>query len=58
MAVLIASKSPIAVTTSKLSLNYSRDHSVQEGLDHVLLLNSVMLQTGDVAKAAMGSMQK
>ena len=53
MATLIAQKSPVAVATSKQSLLYSRDHTVQEGLDHILLLNSVMLQTPDMAKAAM-----
>jgi Delta3,5-Delta2,4-dienoyl-CoA isomerase len=58
LAKLIASKSPVAVTTTKLSLNYSRDHSVQEGLDHILLLNSAMLQTDDLPKAAMANMQK
>lgn len=58
MAVLIASKSPVAVTTTKLSLNYSRDNTVQAGLDHICLLNSVMLQTEDSAKAAMAAMSK
>ena len=33
LAELIASKSPIAVQGSKVNLNYSRDHTVQEGLD-------------------------
>jgi len=32
----IASKSPVAVQGSKMSLVYSRDHSVQEGLDHIV----------------------
>jgi len=32
----IASKSPVAVQGSKISLVYSRDHSVQEGLDHIV----------------------
>ena len=45
----------MAVTTTKSSLNYSRDHSVQEGLDHIALLNSVMLQTQDMSKAAMAN---
>ena len=43
LAKLIASKSPVAVAASKRSIIYSRDHSVSEGLDHVGLLNSVML---------------
>ena len=58
LATLIATKSPVAVTTSKQSLNYSRDHTVQEGLDHICWLNSVMLQTDDMGKAAMASFQK
>ena len=43
MAKVIAQKSPVAVTETKLSLNYSRDHTVQQGLDHILKLNSAML---------------
>jgi delta(3,5)-delta(2,4)-dienoyl-CoA isomerase len=52
LATFIASKSPVAVTASKQSLNYSRDHSVQEGLDHIATINAVMLQTDDLAKSA------
>ena len=32
----IASKSPVAVQGIKLSLNYSRDHTVEEGLNHIV----------------------
>lgn len=32
----IANKSPVAVQGSKISMVYSRDHSVQEGLDHIV----------------------
>ena len=35
MASLIASKSPVAVQVSKLTLNYSRDHTVDDSLDYV-----------------------
>lgn len=41
MAELIASKSPVAVTGSKVNLVYSRDHTVQEGLDFVASVNGV-----------------
>jgi len=41
-----------------MSLNFSRDHSVQEGLDHIAALNSAMLQTDDLATAAGSMMQK
>ncbi len=43
LATLIASKSPVAVSTTKRSIVFSRDHPVSEGLEHVGLLNSVML---------------
>jgi len=32
----IANKSPVAVQGSKTSMIYSRDHSVQEGLDYIV----------------------
>ena len=58
LASLIASKSPVAVTATKLSLNYSRDHTVQEGLDHIMRLNSALLQTEDMKTAALAAFQK
>lgn len=36
IASTIASKSPVAVQTSKLALIHARDHSVQEGLDFIV----------------------
>jgi delta(3,5)-delta(2,4)-dienoyl-CoA isomerase len=36
VAADIAAKSPVAVQVTKRSLVYSRDHTVQEGLDHVV----------------------
>jgi len=35
-ATLIANKSPVAVQGTKASLVYSRDHTVQEGLEHIV----------------------
>ena len=32
----IASKSPVAIQGTKVHLNYSRDHSVQEGLQNMV----------------------
>jgi delta(3,5)-delta(2,4)-dienoyl-CoA isomerase len=43
IAKTIASKSPVAINISKKSIIYSRDHSVEEGLNHIALLNGVML---------------
>ncbi|XP_013416113.1 delta(3,5)-Delta(2,4)-dienoyl-CoA isomerase, mitochondrial [Lingula anatina] len=57
-AALIASKSPIAVQGSKVSIVYSRDHSVQEGLEHIACWNSAMLQSEDVMTAAMAAVEK
>lgn len=36
LAILIASKTPIAVQTSKKNVIYSRDHTVQEGLEYLV----------------------
>jgi len=58
MAKSIAEKSPVAVATTKISRLYSRDKSVTEGLDHIAILNSVMLQSEDLEKAAMASLTK
>ncbi|KAG2218283.1 hypothetical protein INT45_002405 [Circinella minor] len=57
-ARLIASKSPVAVVSSKLLMNYSRDHSVDEGLQYTAVWNSAMLQTEDIPKSIQAFMQK
>lgn len=36
IAETISKKSPVAVQTSKKSIIYSRDHSVDEGLEHIV----------------------
>ncbi|KAI9278418.1 ClpP/crotonase-like domain-containing protein [Phascolomyces articulosus] len=50
-ARLIAAKSPVAVVSSKLLLNHSRDHSVDEGLEYTRVWNSAMLMTEDIPKS-------
>ncbi|XP_066933116.1 delta(3,5)-Delta(2,4)-dienoyl-CoA isomerase, mitochondrial-like [Clytia hemisphaerica] len=57
LAKQIASKSPIAVQTTKLQLNYARDHGVDEGLDYIASWNMGLLQTQDMLKAAQATMQ-
>ena len=47
----IARNSPVAVVVTKSSLNYSRDHTVAEGLHHIALQNSAALMTEDLAKS-------
>ncbi|KAI5304090.1 putative enoyl CoA hydratase [Ascosphaera pollenicola] len=58
LAGLIASKSPIGVQGTKELLNYSRDHSVAEGLRYTSVWNSAMLQTKDMAAALLSGIQK
>ncbi|GAB1863154.1 Delta(3,5)-Delta(2,4)-dienoyl-CoA isomerase, mitochondrial isoform X2 [Camponotus japonicus] len=54
----IANKSPVAVQGSKISMVYSRDHSIQEGLDHIAMHNKAMLQSEDFLNAAMAQAVK
>lgn len=47
----IAAKSPLAVRGLKAALNYSRDHSVTEGLAHIAAQNASLLLAPDVLEA-------
>ena len=50
----ITSNSPVAVRGSKLSLNYSRDHSVADGLEHIATHNAAALITDDLMNSFAG----
>uniref|UniRef100_A0A0A9Y7G8 Delta(3,5)-Delta(2,4)-dienoyl-CoA isomerase, mitochondrial n=2 Tax=Lygus hesperus TaxID=30085 RepID=A0A0A9Y7G8_LYGHE len=54
----IASKSPVAVQGTKRSLVYSRDHSVQEGLNHIAMWNQTMIQSEDFMNASVAQATK
>ncbi|XP_010896830.1 delta(3,5)-Delta(2,4)-dienoyl-CoA isomerase, mitochondrial isoform X1 [Esox lucius] len=58
MAREIAGRSPVAVQGTKVNLIYSRDHSVAEGLDYMATWNMSMLQSEDIVKSAVASMEK
>lgn len=58
MAGGIAARSPLAVQGTKVNLIYSRDHSVQEGLNYMATWNMSMLQSHDVMKSAQATMEK
>ncbi|KAK3115640.1 hypothetical protein LTR53_004793 [Teratosphaeriaceae sp. CCFEE 6253] len=58
MAQSLALKSPVAVQGTKQILNFSRDHSVQDGLNYVSVWNAAMLQTQDVKDAMMAGLKK
>jgi len=52
----IASRSPLAVAGSKAALNFARDHSVAEGLEHQRLVQGAFVSLGDIG-AAVTAMQ-
>jgi enoyl-CoA hydratase len=58
VATEIASKSPMAVSGTKRSINYSRDHSVADGLDYIATWNAAMFDTDDKDEAFMAQSEK
>jgi enoyl-CoA hydratase len=54
----IAEKSPLAVWGSKRMLNFGRDHSTQDTLDHVAAWQSGMLDLDDVQRAVAAQQDK
>ena len=54
----LASKSPLAMWGTKEAINYSRDHSIQDGLNFVSLWNAGMLHPEDVTVSMMAKMEK
>jgi len=47
----IAAKSPLAVAGSKLALNHARDHGTAAALEQMILLQSAIFDTGEMAEA-------
>jgi enoyl-CoA hydratase len=58
LATSIAKHSPMAVYGSKAMLNYSRDHSVQESLNHMATWQAGMLQQSDIHEAMAAAIEK
>lgn len=58
VANTIASKSPVAIMGTKHNLNHSRGKSVGEALEYMATWNAAMLQTDDLASAAIASLKK
>ncbi|GBF57750.1 short-chain-enoyl-CoA hydratase [Candidatus Phycosocius bacilliformis] len=47
----IASKAPLAVTGSKLMINYARDHSIRDSLDYIATWQAGMFSPSHMAEA-------
>lgn len=58
IAQQIASKSPLSIRGTKAIMNYSRDHSVADGLDYMATWNAAMLLSDDLMEAFQAKMQK
>ena len=58
MAAQIAAKSPLSIRGVKEMLNYSRDHSVADGLNYIATWNAAMLMSNDLTAAMMAGMSK
>lgn len=54
----IASKSPLAVTGSKVMINYARDHTINEGLDYIALWQTGMFEPLEMQEAFMARSEK
>lgn len=54
VACRVAALSPVAVVGTKTSLNYSRDHSVSDGLHHVATHNALALMSADLGLTGGG----
>jgi enoyl-CoA hydratase len=51
----IASKSPMAIWGTKQSMNFSRDHSVADGLEYIATWNAAMFDMDDMGEAFVAS---
>ena len=58
VAAEIAEKSPLAIWGSKEMLNYTRDHSVEDGLNYIATWQAGMFFGGDMAEAFQAMSEK
>ncbi len=58
VAKQIATRSPLAIATSKLALNHARDHGTAASLAQMKLLQSAVFDTAEMARAISGWQQK
>jgi len=58
VAAEIASKNPVAVTGSKVIINYGRDHSTADTLDYIGVWNASMLPATHMKEAFSAMAEK
>ena len=58
LAAELSQKSPLTLRGIKETMNYSRDHSVAEGLNYVALRNAAMLLSKDLVEAVTAFYEK
>lgn len=54
----IAAKAPLAVTGSKVMINYARDHSIADGLDYIATWQAGMFSPAHMAEAFAAKKEK
>ncbi len=54
----IAQRAPLAIAGSKRAINFSRDHTVAEALDHAALLQGSLWETDDILTAIQARKKK
>jgi enoyl-CoA hydratase len=57
-AAEIATKAPLAITGSKMIINYARDHSIKDGLDRIALWQAGMHSRSAMAEAFKAQKEK
>lgn len=58
LAAILSRKSPLTLRGIKETVNYSRDHSVAEGLNYVAIRNAAMLLSNDLVEAVTAFYEK
>ncbi len=58
IAEKIAAHSPLAVTGCKQMINYARDHTTADTLNHIALWNAAMLSTDDIKESYVAKAEK
>ncbi len=54
----IASKSPLAVWGTKRTMQYAREHSIADGLEHIATWNAAMLDPADMSEAFTAQLER